>query len=235
MTPVIACRNLEHEFPSAAGPQKVIKGISLEIHPGELTMLVGPSGCGKTTLISIVAGLLRHTRGEVVVFGHDLSRLTAGELLPLRLRQIGFVFQQFNLLSGLTSAENTAVPLVANNWNWSDAQARALEMLARLGMAEHAQKLPRQLSGGQQQRVAIARSLVHEPQLLLCDEPTAALDSRSGQTVITLLKELAVHPDRAAVVVTHDPRIYSFADRMIHLEDGLVTKVEIGSGTGESR
>ena len=235
MTPVIACRNLEHEFPSAAGPQKVIKGISLEIHPGELTMLVGPSGCGKTTLISIVAGLLRHTRGEVVVFGHDLSRLTAGELLPLRLRQIGFVFQQFNLLSGLTSAENTAVPLVANNWNWSDAQARALEMLARLGMAEHAQKLPRQLSGGQQQRVAIARSLVHEPQLLLCDEPSAALDSRSGQSVITLLKELAVHPDRAAVVVTHDPRIYSFADRMIHLEDGLVTKVEIGSGTGESR
>lgn len=226
MSSAVTCENLKHDFDTESGPLRVLKGVNLEIHPGELTMLVGPSGCGKTTLISIFAGLLRHTEGSVSVLGNTIEKMTQHDLLQLRLRQIGFIFQQYNLLAGLPACENAAVPLVAAGWSWRRAIPVATDMLAKLGLAEHVHKLPRQLSGGQQQRVAIARALVHQPDLLLCDEPTAALDSASGQTVLRLLRELAVHPQRAAVIVTHDPRIYSFADRIIHMEDGSVSRSE---------
>jgi putative ABC transport system ATP-binding protein len=227
MTGVI-CEQVGIEFPTAAGPLHVLKGVDFEAPAGQLTMLVGPSGCGKTTLISVIAGLLRGATGTVRVFDEEVTALRGTDLVPYRLKNIGFIFQQYNLLAGLTVAENAAVPLVAAGSSWEAALECSRTLLDKLGMGAHFGKLPGQLSGGQQQRVAIARALVHKPRLLLCDEPTAALDGKSGQAVMTLLRELTVHPDRAAIVVTHDPRVYGFADRVAHMEDGLLTKVEEG-------
>ncbi|MFN7429053.1 MAG: ABC transporter ATP-binding protein [bacterium] len=224
----VVCEQVAIEFPTAAGPLKVLKGVDFQAPTGQLTMLVGPSGCGKTTLISIVAGLLRGATGSVKVFGKEVTSLTGSELVPFRLTNIGFIFQQYNLLAGLNAAENAAVPLVASGTPWPTALQKAGALLDKLGLGNHITKLPRQLSGGQQQRVAIARALVHQPRLLLCDEPTAALDGKSGQAVMSLLRELAVHPERAAIVVTHDPRVYAYADRVVHMEDGLLLKVEEG-------
>jgi len=226
--PGVMCEQVAIEFPTAAGPLKVLKGVDFEAPAGQMTMLVGPSGCGKTTLISIIAGLLRGATGSVSVFGRDVTSLSGSELVPFRLANIGFIFQQYNLLAGLNAAENAAVPLVASGTPWPTALQKAGALLDKLGLGNHINKLPRQLSGGQQQRVAIARALVHEPRLLLCDEPTAALDGKSGQAVMGLLRDLAVHPDRAAIVVTHDPRVYAYADRVAHMEDGLLLKVEEG-------
>ncbi|WP_230849410.1 ABC transporter ATP-binding protein [Planctopirus limnophila] len=213
-------------FKSAAGTVNVLKGVDFEAPIGKLTMLVGPSGCGKTTLISLIAGLLRGASGTMEVFGNEVLTMSASMLVPYRLKNIGFIFQQYNLLAGLTASENVAVPLVASGTGWPVALEKGRILLGKLGMNAHIDKLPSQLSGGQQQRVAIARALIHEPRLLLCDEPTAALDGQSGKVVMNLLKELAVADDRAAIVVTHDPRVYSFADRVVHMEDGLVAKVE---------
>ncbi len=226
--PGVVCEQVAIEFPTAAGPLKVLKGVDFQAPAGQMTMLVGPSGCGKTTLISIIAGLLRGATGSVSVFGREVTSLSGSELVPFRLTNIGFIFQQYNLLAGLNAAENAAVPLVASGTPWPTALQKAGALLDKLGLGNHISKLPRQLSGGQQQRVAIARALVHEPRLLLCDEPTAALDGKSGQAVMSLLRELAVHPERAAIVVTHDPRVYAFADRVAHMEDGLLLKVEEG-------
>jgi putative ABC transport system ATP-binding protein len=152
--------------------------------------------------------------------------MSSSMLVPYRLKNIGFIFQQYNLLAGLTASENVAVPLVASGFDWPMALSKGKILLDTLGLSAHANKLPSQLSGGQQQRVAIARALVHSPKLLLCDEPTAALDGQAGQAVMTLLRDLAVAEDRAAIVVTHDPRVYSFADRVVHMEDGLISRVE---------
>jgi putative ABC transport system ATP-binding protein len=224
----VECHGVIRDFVTEAGTLRVLRGVDFTARAGELTMLVGPSGCGKTTLISIIAGLLSATEGTVEVFGQELTALGSNTLLNFRLEHIGFIFQQYNLLMGLTTVENVAVPLVAAGRDWPEALQAAGEMLDRLGLGSHLDKFPRQLSGGQQQRVAIARALVHEPQLLLCDEPTAALDGHSGQTVMQLLRELAVRPDRAAIIVTHDPRVYPFADRIVQMEDGLITAVTEG-------
>lgn len=222
----VICENVRMAFQTAAGSVNVLKGIDFTAPAGMLTMLVGPSGCGKTTLISLVAGLLRGASGSMRVFGHEVSSMSASKLVRYRLENIGFIFQQYNLLAGLTASENVAVPLIASGFDWPNALAKARVLLETLGLGAHVSKLPSQLSGGQQQRVAIARALVHSPKLLLCDEPTAALDGQAGQAVMTLLRELAVADDRAAIVVTHDPRVYRFADRVVHMEDGLISKVE---------
>jgi len=221
----VECSAVVRDFVTEAGTCRVLRGVDFQAMPGEMTMLVGPSGCGKTTLISIIAGLLSATDGAVRVFGEELTALKSEQLLAFRLHRIGFVFQQYNLLTGLTAAENTAVPLVAAGRPWPDALKSAATMLDDLGLGEHIDKLPRQLSGGQQQRVAIARALVHSPQLLLCDEPTAALDSESGHAVMQLLRDLAVRSDRAAIVVTHDPRAYPFADTIARMEDGVIREI----------
>jgi putative ABC transport system ATP-binding protein len=234
MMPGVVCNQVAIEFSTGAGPVRVLKGVDFEAPAGQLTMLVGPSGCGKTTLISIIAGLLRGATGSVRVFGEEVTKLSGADLVPFRLANIGFIFQQYNLLAGLTAAENAAIPLVASGMPWPAALERSSRLLSKLGLDQHLEKLPRQLSGGQQQRVAIARALVHEPRLLLCDEPTAALDGKSGQSVMGLLRELAVHPDRAAVVVTHDPRVYGYADRVAHMEDGLLIKVEDGTSAAQT-
>ena len=224
----VACRGIEMAFASGAGPVKVLHGIDLDLAAGELTMLVGPSGCGKTTLISIVAGTLTPTAGAVSIFGAPITHLRDREKVAFRRRNIGFVFQQYNLLPALTAAENAAVPLVAAGAPLAGAVREATLVLERLGMAAHVSKLPRQLSGGQQQRVAIARALVHAPRLIVCDEPTAALDAESGRTVMELMRAVALERDRAVVVVTHDNRIFRFADRIVSMEDGRIVGIRPG-------
>ena len=193
-----------------------------------MTLLVGPSGCGKTTLISIIAGLLNPTAGDVAVLGRDLGSLSNGALVRFRQKHIGFVFQQLNLLPALTAAENAAVPLIIGGRPRRQAVAAAAGVLESLGMGDRLDALPAQLSGGQQQRVAIARALVHEPRLLVCDEPTAALDATSGQTVMELLRRVAVQPGRAVIVVTHDNRVLGFGDRIVSMNDGRVERIEEG-------
>ncbi|MFM9841919.1 MAG: ABC transporter ATP-binding protein [Dongiaceae bacterium] len=211
------------EFPAGDSTVRVLHGIDLALPPGELIMLVGPSGCGKTTLLSIIAGILSPTQGSVDVFGTPVTTLRDRDKVRFRRNNIGFIFQQYNLLPALTAAENAAVPLVAGGTPLAKAVARAKEILGSVGLGEHAHKLPRQLSGGQQQRVAVARALVNEPRLLVCDEPTAALDAATGQSVIVTLKQVARHAGRVVLVVTHDNRIFRFADRILEMSDGRVT------------
>jgi len=187
---------------------------------------VGPSGCGKTTLLSVIAGILDADEGEVAIFGSDITAMSDRAKTRFRAGNIGFVFQQYNLLPALTAAENAAIPLVIAGWRRDPAIRRAGEVLASIGMGKKVNSLPSQLSGGQMQRVAIARALVHDPRLLVCDEPTAALDHDTGLTVMELLREAAVRPDRAVAVVTHDNRVFQFGDRIAHMDDGRVVDVE---------
>jgi putative ABC transport system ATP-binding protein len=201
---------------------QVLHGIDLSVEPGRLTYLVGESGSGKTTLISIIAGILRPDSGRVLLFGTDIHALADTALARFRLAHIGFIFQQYNLIPTLTAAENAAVPLVAAGVPRSAALPRAEAVLERLGLGALAGRLPRQLSGGQQQRVAIARALVHGPRLVVCDEPTAALDAASGRRVMELLREVALEPGRAVIIVTHDNRVFGLADRIIGMEDGRI-------------
>lgn len=219
----ICARNIVRDFQAGQSTIRVLHGIDTEIQSGEMTFVVGESGSGKTTLISIMCGILWPTEGEVKVFGTDIYNLSDTELVNFRLQNIGFIFQQYNLIPSIDAAANAAVPLIAKGMAVEPAREKAKELLDQLNIADQAEKLPRQLSGGQQQRVAIARALVHEPRLVVCDEPTAALDASSGRRVMDLLREVAVAPDRACIIVTHDNRIFDLADRILVLEDGRVT------------
>jgi putative ABC transport system ATP-binding protein len=221
----VAVRNVVKEFGDGDTRLRVLHNVTVDVYTSELTLLVGPSGCGKTTLISIIAGLLDATEGEVELFGASQSALKGRRLVDFRAANVGFVFQQYNLLPALTAAENVAVPLLIQNRPHVQALRQAAETLERVGLADKLDARPSQLSGGQQQRVAIARALVHGPRLLVCDEPTAALDAQSGRTVMELLKEVAVEPGRSVIVVTHDSRVTRYGDRTIEMADGRVTRV----------
>ncbi len=219
----ICARGVTRHFKAGQNTITVLHGIDLDVRPGELTYLVGESGSGKTTLISIMCGILWPTQGEVKVFGTDIYALGDTELVEFRLHNIGFIFQQYNLIPSIDAASNASVPLIAQGMPREEARVRAVAMLEKLNIGDQASKLPSQLSGGQQQRVAIARALVHEPRLVVCDEPTAALDAASGRRVMDLLRDVAVARDRACIIVTHDNRIFDLADRILVLEDGRVT------------
>lgn len=223
----VYCRGLCKTYYSSDDAIPALRGIDLDVASGELMMLVGPSGCGKTTLISVIAGILDHDAGECRVFDTDLQHLSNQAKLAFRAQHIGFVFQAFNLLPTLSIAENVAIPLIINGVARKRAEHRALEMLARVGLAERARAMPAQLSGGQQQRVAIARALVHGPRLIVCDEPTSALDHDTGQKIMALFKEVALDAERALLIVTHDARIFGFADRIAHMDDGRIERIEI--------
>jgi putative ABC transport system ATP-binding protein len=197
-----------------------------------MTLLVGPSGCGKTTLLSVIAGLLNPTQGSIRVLNQDMRVLNGGRSVEFRRSNLGFVFQQYNLLPSLTAAENAAVPLLAGGMSRAKAVAKSSEMLAELGLGSKLHLKPSQLSGGQQQRVALARALVHSPRLIVCDEPTAALDHETGHNVMDLLKRVAVRHDRAVVVVTHDSRVFGFGDRIAYMDDGRVVKTEVSTDVG---
>ena len=219
----ICARGIVRDFEAGQQTIRVLHGIDLDIQAGEMTYIVGESGSGKTTLISIMCGILWPTQGEIKVFGTDIYGLADSDLVNFRLQNIGFIFQQYNLIPSIDAASNAAVPLIARGMKRGEAREHAVAMLKKLNIGDQASKLPNQLSGGQQQRVAIARALVHEPRLIVCDEPTAALDARSGRRVMDLLREVAVAADRAVMIVTHDNRIFDLADRILVLEDGRIT------------
>lgn len=223
LTPAVACKGLTKEFGVNGTKTLALRGVDVDVYDGQLTLLVGPSGCGKTTLISIIAGLLNPTRGNISVLGTELSKLSDRKLVEFRASKIGFVFQQYNLLPALSAAENAAVPLIINGRPRAKAIAEARAMLATVGLGHRADAFPSQMSGGEQQRVAIARALINQPRLLVCDEPTSALDAKSGHTVMQLIKQVAVQPGRAVIVVTHDSRVYDFGDRIIAMSDGQVS------------
>jgi putative ABC transport system ATP-binding protein len=218
--PAISVRGIVKDFGNGETRVRALHGIDVDVYPGELTYLVGESGSGKTTLISIIAGILYPTEGHVRVFGSEIYDLSKNALVLFRLSNIGFIFQQYNLIPTLTAAENASVPLVAAGVKRSEAVDRARSTLDKLNIGQLAERLPRQMSGGQQQRVAIARALVHDPRLIVCDEPTAALDASSGRRVMDLLREVAIQADRAVIIVTHDNRVFDLADRILEIEDG---------------
>jgi putative ABC transport system ATP-binding protein len=211
--------------------------VNLTVEPGEFVAVMGPSGCGKSTLLHLVGGLDRPTSGQVIIAGHNLVNLSDSALTELRRRQMGFVFQFFNLIPVLTAAENAALPLTLDGHPLPKARARAVEWLQRVGLGNRLNSRPDQLSGGQQQRVAIARALVAEPSLILADEPTGNLDTRASDEIAGLLRQVSDEWNRAVVMVTHDPRIAAYADRIVFLKDGIVVDETLlepaGSQTAE--
>jgi len=222
----VACSGLVKVFGAGETRVEALRGVDFSARQGELSFLVGPSGCGKTTLISVIAGLLDRSAGVLSVLGTRLEDLSPTGRVLFRRKNLGFVFQQFNLLPALTAAENAAVPLLAARVPRRQALDRARSLLSRLGLDARMNALPATLSGGQQQRVALARALIHEPRLIVCDEPTSALDHASGEAVMALLAAHSVRADRAVIVVTHDTRVFQYADRISHMDDGRVVKVD---------
>ncbi len=202
-----------------------LEKVEFNVNCGELLLLVGPSGCGKTTLLSVLAGILDATSGEVEVFGERVDLLDQKGKTDFRKRTIGFIFQQFNLLPTLSARENVAVPLLIHGMDYDEAQKKALIYLDEVGLSNRADFLPGKLSGGQQQRVAIARALVTEPRLIVCDEPTASLDGETGKQILQMFRTTALGPDRAIVVVTHDSRIFQYGDRIAEMLDGKILSI----------
>ena len=219
---MIEANEIRMALGEGAGRVEALKGINLSLAGGELTLLMGPSGSGKTTLLSVLGCMLSPTSGSVNIRGRAVTGLDAEALAQVRRENIGFVFQSYHLFPTLTAAENVRLSLDVRGHRCLDARAKAKEALATVGLGHKAGAFPRALSGGEQQRVAVARAIVGNPSLLLADEPTAALDSENGQAVMTVLAELAKDPSRAMFIVTHDPRIVPFADRILRIEDGRI-------------
>lgn len=223
--PAIVVKGIRKSFGAGANKIEVLRGIDLEVFKGEILLLVGPSGCGKTTLLTVIAGLLSHDAGEVRMLDKDLAKMSAGEITEFRAQNIGFIFQQFNLIPTLTIAENAAIPLLISKTPHTVALKSASAMLERVGLGGRQLERPSKLSGGQQQRVAIARALVGRPKILICDEPTASLDGETGAKVMEMIRELAFEAGCTVIVVTHDNRIFHFGDRMARMLDGRITNI----------
>ena len=223
----VCCHNVTKTYGRGTAAVQALRGVDLEVRTGELLMLAGPSGCGKTTLISVIAGVLSRDGGECSVLDHDYRQMAEIQTTRFRGQNIGFVFQAFNLIPTLSAAENVAVPLMINGVKRRAAVSQAESVLENVGFDDRMMRsYPQDLSGGQQQRIAIARALAHNPRLIVCDEPTSALDGETGQKVMDLMRRLALAVNRALIVVTHDARIFAFADRIARMEDGRITRIE---------
>ena len=218
----IVAKGVEMEFKSQKRCFQILKGIDLAIPKGNIQLLMGPSGSGKTTLLSILAGLMTPTRGKVSLLGEDITNMSRQKLTKFRQQNIGFIFQNFNLFPALTASENIEVALNIQGINRKTAKYQAQVLLEQVGLENQSEQKPSDLSGGQKQRVAIARALAGSPQLIMADEPTAALDSKSGHSVIQLLRSLAKEQGCTVLMVTHDPRIIDVADSVTYLEDGTL-------------
>ncbi|TVR07402.1 MAG: ABC transporter ATP-binding protein [Phormidium sp. GEM2.Bin31] len=220
----IAATGVEMSYLAGHKRIQILKQVDLTIERGQVQLLMGPSGSGKTTLLSILAGLLAPTDGSVCLLGEEITRMSRQQLSQFRLNRLGFIFQGFNLFPALTAAENVELALNLKGIRGRNARQSAQEMLERVGLGDKGQNRPRDLSGGQKQRVAIARALVTQPEIVMADEPTAALDSKSGHAVMELLRRLAIDDDVTVLMVTHDPRILDVADSVTYLEDGEIRK-----------
>ena len=203
-----------------------LNGVRLEAYFGEMLYVIGPSGCGKTTLLSVLSGILRPNSGNVLVEGADIWGFDTDNLAEFRLNKIGFVFQDFHLFPRLTTAENVAIPLILKRKPWEDALSEAVKYLRFVGLEHRAELHPQKLSGGEQQRVAIARAMVSQPDILIMDEPTASLDGETGRTIVHFVHSNLLNENRCILVVTHDNRIYEFADRIVYMEDGRLIGME---------
>jgi len=203
-----------------------VKDVSFEAKSGEMLYIVGPSGSGKTTLLSMISGILEPNSGEVFIEGSDLWKLSSNDLADFRLNKIGFVFQDFHLFSRLTTVENVAIPLILKRMNWSEAIKIAKKYLDIVGLANKAELPPIKLSGGEQQRVAIARAIVSQPDLLVLDEPTASLDGDTGRKIVEFIKQNVLNENRCIIIVTHDDRIFEYADAIMKMEDGRLLDIE---------
>jgi len=222
MRSAIAVRNVTKTYADGSATVSALRGVDLEVAAGEMVMLAGPSGSGKTTLLSIMGCILKASSGSILIGGQEVGDLSESALPQVRLQNIGFVFQGFNLFPTLTAGENVELMLDLKGVKRAQARKRALELLEQVGLGPKFAAFPSDLSGGQKQRVAIARALAGDPRIILADEPTASLDWQSGCTVLEMLRTLAHECGRAVVIVTHDPRVLEFGDRIIHIEDGLV-------------
>ncbi len=218
----VCVRNLHKAYRNGNVVAPVLNGVELAVERGQCVYLAGPSGSGKTTLLSVLGCILSPDDGEVEIYGHEIAALDEAQRIEFRRRLIGFVFQRFHLIRGLSALQNVCVPLMIRGMSRRSAERRARELLEAVGLADQATVHPQNLSAGQCQRVAMARALVGDPELILADEPTASLDARNGQEVMELLRRLTTQEGRTAVVVTHDQRIFRFADRVYWLENGRI-------------
>jgi putative ABC transport system ATP-binding protein len=219
---LIQAKNLTKIYGKGDTAVTALDHINLDVNAGEFVAVMGPSGCGKSTLLHLLGGLDRSTSGQVIIDGHNLTDLSDAKLTELRRRKIGFVFQFFNLIPVLDATENAALPLTLDGVKPVDAKAKASHWLNKTGLGNRLRNRPDQLSGGQQQRVAVARALVAEPALILADEPTGNLDTRASDEIATLLRQVSDDWGRAVLMVTHDPRIAAYADRIVFLKDGTI-------------
>lgn len=229
--PAVRIEGLCKGFGSGSTRIEVLHDISLEARKGEMLFVVGPSGCGKTTLLTLIAGMLDADKGSIELFGETITKMSSSQKTAFRRDNIGFIFQQFNLIPTLNAAENAAVPMLIQEAPRKLAVQKAADLLKGMKLGHRLNAYPASLSGGEQQRVAIARSLVAAPRLLVCDEPTASLDGETGQKVMETLRESALKDNRCAIVVTHDSRIFKFADRIARMEDGRIKSITSGEMT----
>jgi putative ABC transport system ATP-binding protein len=222
----ISARGLVKWFGEDATKTVVVQDVNFDAYFGEMLYIIGPSGSGKTTLLSMLSGILRPNAGTVHVNGIDIWQLSNDQLAEFRLNTIGFVFQDYHLFPRLTTVENVAIPLILKAHEWDEAIVEAKQTLEIVGLKSREQILPIKLSGGEQQRVAIARAIVGSPQILILDEPTASLDGDTGRMIITFVKEKILNKDRCILIVTHDARIYEYANRIMTMEDGRISEVK---------
>ena len=224
----VKASNLAKWFGEGDTQTIAVKDVSFEAYLGEMLYIVGPSGSGKTTLLSMISGILKPNSGTVLVEDKDIWNMTNDELAEFRLNKIGFVFQDYHLFPRLTTVENVAIPLILKKHDWDKSLGIALDYLEIVGLKERAQLQPVKLSGGEQQRVAIARAIASSPDILIFDEPTASLDGDTGRKIVEFVKENILNENRCIIIVTHDSRIYEYADRILKMEDGRITGVEAG-------
>lgn len=218
-------RSVSKRFGEAGHYVEALKNVNFAARTSELLMIIGPSGCGKTTLLSVIAGTLRLDKGEVQVFEFPLHQLSESQVTHFRRQNVGFIFQQYHLIRTLNCLENVSIPLLLNGFKKSHAEELAALSLEKVGLKGREKTKPSKLSGGQQQRVAIARALIHEPRLVICDEPTAALDAETGARIMELMVEISQSPNRCVIVVTHDSRIFKYANRMVKMDDGHIIEI----------
>lgn len=223
---MIECKQIYKSFSSGQTQTIALNYVDLTIKQGEFFMIMGPSGCGKTTLLSVIAGILKPNSGDCIVDHHSYMTMNQNDLLDYRSKNIGFIFQSFNLIPTLSVLDNISIPLLILNESREQAHEKARHILELVGLHDRAEERPQALSGGQQQRVAIARALIHNPKFLICDEPTSALDHTIGQKIMTLMKDINKKLNTTFLIVTHDQRICGYADRIAYMDDGNIVRIE---------